>query len=1074
MRRNFSAFTAACALALSTLTACGGDEPSEPVFTVQFQNSASTTANESATLHFVTVTLSGPADASLEQPLSFNVVGSDLGATADVDYQAVNYSINFPFGASDGDTRQIGVQILGDAQIEGNEALTLTLQNANGGVIGTQNTHRVTISDDDTASIGFVLPSSATPDEADGVSQIQLTLFTTLGASLPSDATVDVVLVGGSATDTVDFTFTPQTITFPAGSSNGTNRSVDVTIIDDGSQEGPETVVLGLTNVTGPVPVGTPNTHTLTITDDEVALGIAGNVVYRDTNADGEVSAGDTLTVPMTEDAVVNAGNAAAAFDLFVSGDSLGTNAVAAAGPGSAEITITLGTNPRLRARGAYTGTSTTSNSPSGIDISATLPADAIETTDGADAETSGVRDIVAGFADIATGFGPSNAQGIATGDLDGDGDLDVYFSVDGGANQFWRNTGNGTLVVGQALGSSDTRRSAIGDVDGDADLDIVDANSGQANLVWTNDGSGSFTDSGQTLGSANSNAAVLVDVDQDGDLDAVFANENQGNTVWTNDGNGVFTDSGQSLGTADSTSVAAADLDFDGDVDLAFGNALVVSRVWENDGVGVFSSGAALSATTLGIALGDVDGDGDVDAACLRLGANQIWNNDGGGGFTTSGQSLGSDDTRDGHLVDMDADGDLDLTASNVGAINRIWLNDGAGTFGDGGYLDLVADDASSMRPVDLDGDGDADLVTATAAAGITTQRSFVSAAWGETDLADSGQALGPVPMGDAELGDLNGDGVLDLFIATNSANLVFVNDGTGTMIDTMQSLGFGVSNEVELGDVDGDGDLDAVVANQLTASLVWVNDGLGNFSSTANDLGSGAATGLDLGDVDGDGDLDVVISNTIGQPDRVYLNNGSGTFTNSGQSLGTGSANDTVLADFDKDGDLDQAIAVFISANTIWNNNGSGVFTNSGQVLGATSSNDHGVADVDRDGDLDLIEVTPGSRVWLNNGSGTFSNSGQILGAGNQSSIDVGDFNGDGAVDLVIGTRAGTTDIYLNDGSGTFTALGLNLVPGDPTSVVKFGDLDNDGDLDLFIGGGDYGTAPATAGTGRIFLNE
>lgn len=1068
VRRNFFASTALCALALTTLAACGGDEPADPVFTVQFETSASSTSNEQATLHFVTVTLSGPTNASLEQPLSFNVVGTDLGATTDVDFQAVNYSINFPFGASDGDTRQIGVQILGDTEIEGNEALNLTLQNPSGGVVGAQNTHRVTINDDDSASIGFVLPASATPDEADGITQVQLTLFTTLGASLPADATVDVVLVGGTATDTVDYTFTPVTITFPAGSSNGTNRNVDVSIIDDDTQEGPETVQLGLQNVTGPVPIGVPNVHTLTISDDEVALGLASSAIYRDANDDGTVSAGDTITVPMTEDAVVNAGTASAAFDLFVTSDSFGTNAVVAAGPGPSELTITLGTNPRLRVRGTYSGTATTSNSPSGLDISTTMPADAIETTDGADAEASGARDIIAGFADIATGFGPNNAQSIVMGDLDGDGDDDALFTVDGGANQFWRNDGNGTFNVGQALGSADTRRSAIGDVDGDGDLDIVDANFAQANVIWTNDGSGTFSDSGQTLGTANSNAVALVDVDGDGDLDAVFANENQGNTVWSNDGAGTFTDSGQSLGTADSTCLATGDVDGDGDVDLAFGNALVVSQVWENDGTGLFTAGAALSATTLGIALGDVDGDGDTDAACLRIGANQIWTNDGAGMFSTSGQSLGSADTRDGFLVDFDNDGDLDLTAANVGEINRVWLNDGAGTFADGGYGDLVTDDSSRMLPADLDADGDFDLITATVAAGITTQRSSASAAYGETTANDSGQTLGSAATADVALGDLDGDGDLDAFIATDAGNLVFLNDGTGTMTDTMQSLGFGVSNEVELGDVDGDGDLDAVVANQLTASLVWENDGDGNFSSTANDLGSAAATGLDLGDLDGDGDLDVVISNTIGGADRVFLNNGSGTFTDSGQSLSTGSANDTILGDFDNDGDLDQAVAVFISGNTVWTNDGAGTFSNSGQVLGANTSTDHAVLDVDRDGDLDLIEATTGvgARVWTNDGAGVFTNSGQVLGTGNQTSVNVGDFNGDGAIDLLIGVDGAASDVFLNDGAGVFTAAGENVAAASSTTVALFGDLDGDGDLDLYIGN--------AGGADLVFLNE
>jgi hypothetical protein len=56
----------------------------------------------------------------------------------------------------------------------------------------------------------------------------------------------------------------------------------------------------------------------------------------------------------------------------------------------------------------------------------------------------------------------------------------------------------------------------ALGDVDGDGDLDVFVANNGQANRVWVNDGSGGFSDSGQSLGSSFSYGVALGDVDGD------------------------------------------------------------------------------------------------------------------------------------------------------------------------------------------------------------------------------------------------------------------------------------------------------------------------------------------------------------------------------------------------------------------------------------------------------------------------------------------------------------------------------------------------------------------------------
>jgi len=78
----------------------------------------------------------------------------------------------------------------------------------------------------------------------------------------------------------------------------------------------------------------------------------------------------------------------------------------------------------------------------------------------------------------------------------------------------------------GQALGNGDSIASALGDLDGDGDRDVFVANtSGQPNEVWLNDGNGNFTDSGQALGSANSTDVALGDLDGDGDLDAFVAN---------------------------------------------------------------------------------------------------------------------------------------------------------------------------------------------------------------------------------------------------------------------------------------------------------------------------------------------------------------------------------------------------------------------------------------------------------------------------------------------------------------------------------------------------------------------
>jgi len=152
----------------------------------------------------------------------------------------------------------------------------------------------------------------------------------------------------------------------------------------------------------------------------------------------------------------------------------------------------------------------------------------------------------------------------------------------------------------------------------------------------------------------------------------------------------------------------------------------------------------------------------------------------------------------------------------------------------------------------------------------------------------------------------------------------MVFVSSSLGEAFftDSGQSLGSSWSVGVALGDVDGDGDLDAFVANYIgQANKVWLNNGSGTFTDSGQSLGSSDSFGVALGDVDGDGDLDAFVAN-YNQPNKVWLNNGSGTFTDSGQSLGSSYSWAVALGDVDGDGDLDAFVANDSQANKVYDN--------------------------------------------------------------------------------------------------------------------------------------------------------
>ncbi len=343
----------------------------------------------------------------------------------------------------------------------------------------------------------------------------------------------------------------------------------------------------------------------------------------------------------------------------------------------------------------------------------------------------------------------------------------------------------------------------------------------------------GNFYDSGQLLGSGQSWGVAVGDLDADSDLDAVVANKGltAPDTVWLNNGFATFTASGQNLGTSSSQDVALADLDGDGDLDafVAHGDDPVpgANTVWLNDGSGTFSStGQALgSADSRAVALADLDGDGDTDAYAANAITDTVWLNDGTGMFTTTGQTLDTRSGRDVVLADLDGDNDPDAFVANGSSLNEpsaVWWNNGDGTF------------------------------------------------------VDSGQTLAPVWTYGVALGDLDGDLDLDAYFANwfPNANLVFINNGSGIFTDSGQALGAEASLGVSLADVDKDGDLDAVVANNTPAAgKIWLNDGSGTFTESAQAVG-GTTTGYDIGIGDLDADLDPDLFLGLFNANQVWLN--------------------------------------------------------------------------------------------------------------------------------------------------------------------------------------------------------
>jgi len=723
-------------------------------------------------------------------------------------------------------------------------------------------------------------------------------------------------------------------------------------------------------------------------------------------------------------------------------------------------------------------------------------------------------------FNDSGQRISSTSLRDVAVGDLDGDGDLDAFVGNDDDLT-VWLNNGTGEYShSGQSLTNAYAIAVALGDLDNDGDLDAFVGNSGP-NTIWLNDSTGNFSDSSQNLGNSTTYAVALGDLDGDGDLDA-FVGDADGNRIWLNDGAGVFSDSGQNLGSAENYAVTLGDLDSDGDLDALVGNSND-SRIWLNDGAGTFSdSGQSLgSSYNYAVALDDLDSDGDLDAVVASYyNAVTFWLNDGAGGFSDSGQSLSLTEVQDIALGDVDADSDLDLLTASY--LNQVWLNDGLGSFSSGEGLGNFYSEAVAWG--DLDGDGDLDAflgryneanqvwlnqlpftVTTTSPSGnglIIAPDSTISATFNRAlnnstvstqtftvrgsqtggytglylPLADSVEFTGAPAYKPGEEIVINlsrglkaeDESLLTPYVWQFRAE---VNGGAGLFVDSQQQLGNTNSYAVALGDLDSDSDLDAFVGNHDAPNQIWWGDGLGNFSDSGQSLDSGNTQAVALGDVDGDGDLDAFVGTSY-YGSQVWLNDGLGSFGDSGQSLGYENNRAVALGDLDGDGDLDAFVANQ-GGSTVWFNDGLGSFSPTGQSL--ASSNTVALGDLDGDGDLDAFGGNYGGIIFLNDGSGNFS-SNYLGGDWETYTVALGDLDGDADLDAFVGNidsygQGSSNEVWLNDGAGNFSDSGQRL--GDAnTYAVALGDLDGDGDLDVFAA--NYGQTSDGGGGGMGSISE
>ncbi len=624
----------------------------------------------------------------------------------------------------------------------------------------------------------------------------------------------------------------------------------------------------------------------------------------------------------------------------------------------------------------------------------------------------------------------------------------------------------------------------AIGDVNGDGFQDIVGvSNLGVQVLLGT--GRGTFVTGPQSAqGYSSPYVPVLADFNNDGILDIAVAatmgsppNPVYGVAVSLGNGDGSFQAAKlYQVGiNVLSGSVVSGDFDNDGILDLVvvtqneFGDG--VAGVWLliGNGDGTFQAPSEVLTGNIGdIVAADFNGDGALDLALCSSTGFTILLGKGNGTFQVPEVTATPRVPARIAVSDVNLDGKLDLVlvAENTTAhAYFLYLGNGNGTFSGPTFSDLPGDEEFAIG--DVNNDGKPDLVNSSA---------YISLGNGKGQFGSPfyyPTASAPLGSGQVFLADLRNDGRLDILEGNGVYISVILNEGRGFYEDgdlmaAPVGIGCGAAADFNL-----DGKPDLAVANYEGVSLfLGTGSESAPFSVGPTTAVSGAVCLL-AGDFNNDGIPDLLVGVDNPAPAEptanLYLGNGAGAFALASSTPG-GTGGAIALGDFNHDGNLDWVT----TDNLLALGNGDGTFQTSIPLLPSCTPETCGfvsiaAADLDHDGWTDIVLTLYGGDMWvlINNRQGGFTQKAYSQGLGDSAfGIAIGDLNGDGNADifLAFGEFDGGA-IYLGNGKGGFAYKETLTMPVDFSGIPLIADINGDGIADIEI---------ACASTTAVFLGE
>jgi len=477
--------------------------------------------------------------------------------------------------------------------------------------------------------------------------------------------------------------------------------------------------------------------------------------------------------------------------------------------------------------------------------------------------------------------------------------------------------------------------------------------------------------------------------------------------------------------------------------------------------------------------------------------------------------------------FVDIDGDGDLDAFVGEweFGTV-LFYRNNGsnqAPDFEEDAAGNPLAGFTTLARAVptfaDIDGDGDADAFVGGAFGTVYFFRNDgTSLAPAFVAVVGASNPLNGVNVGTSanpSFADIDGDGDLDVFVGENGGTVKFYrNNGTSSAPAFVADVAGNPLASVAVAsiacptfvDVDGDGDLDTFVGEYSGALHLFRNNGTNLVPVFVADVAGNPLAGLAASvrvnprfvDIDADGDQDLFVGENYGSV-NFFRNNGTALApvfaaeapANPLASVVFNALSSVAFADIDGDGDFDALVGSNAASVTYYRNNGTNVAPSFiqdyagnpllGVTLGIVATPTF--VDIDADGDLDI---------FVGNNAGTvafFRNNGTNLApalvadvAGNplsavamtsRSAPTFADIDGDGDFDAFIGDGGGTVKLFRNNGTNLVPVFADDIA-GNPLAAINVGinaaptfvDIDEDGDLDVFIG--------ESLGTIKFFRNS